>query len=178
MNNLSSPRPPKAGPSLAERRGSARTGPRLKHSGATQFLRHKNRAGFTLVELMLVVIIISILVAMVVPRLMGRTDQAREAAARADIEANLSSALDLYEADTGTYPKTEEGLDALMTKPSNPQAAKRWKGPYIKKKPADPWGNPYVYQFPGTHGSGYDLYSSGKDGNEGGGDDITSWEKE
>ena len=138
----------------------------------------KNQEGFTLVELMLVVIIISILVAMVVPRLMGRSDQAREAAARADIEANLASALDLYEVDTGLFPKTDQGLDALMNKPSNSQIAKRWKGPYLKKKPLDPWGNPYIYKFPGDHGSSYDLYSYGKDGGEGGGDDITSWEKE
>ena len=137
----------------------------------------KRTSGFTLVELMLVVIIISILVAMVVPRLMGRSDQARETAARADIEANLASALDLYEADTGSFPKTEQGLDALIAKPSSSQAAKRWKGPYIKKKPQDPWGNPYVYKFPGDHGSNYDLYSYGKDGNEGGGDDITNWEE-
>ena len=135
-------------------------------------------SGFTLVELMLVVIIISILVAMVVPRLMGRSDQAREAAARADIDANLASALDLYEVDTGSFPKTDSGLDALMVKPSNSQVAKRWKGPYIKKRPADPWGNPYVYKFPGDHGAGYDLYSYGADGGEGGGDDITSWDKE
>ena len=141
-------------------------------------MKINSRCGFTLVELMLVVIIISILVAMVVPRLMGRSDQAREAAAHADIEANLASALDLYEVDTGSFPKTEAGLDALMAKPSSPQIAKRWKGPYIKKKPSDPWGNPYVYKFPGDHGSGYDLYSYGKDGSEGGGDDITSWEKE
>ena len=134
--------------------------------------------GFTLVELMLVVIIISILVAMVVPRLMGRSDQARAAAARADIEANLASALDLYEVDTGSYPKTEMGLEALLTAPSDPKVSKRWKGPYIKKKSLDPWGNAYVYKFPGSHSSGYDLYSYGKDGNEGGTDDITNWETE
>ena len=139
-------------------------------------MKRSNKKGFTLVELMLVVIIISILVAMVVPRLMGRSDQAREAAARADIEANLASALDLYEVDIGTFPRTEEGLQALRGVPSNAKVAKRWKGPYIKKKPLDPWGNPYVYQFPGTHGSGYDLFSYGKDGNEGGGDDIANWE--
>ncbi len=138
----------------------------------------KKQTGFTLVELMLVVIVISILVAMVVPRLMGRSDQARESAAHADIEANLASALDLYEVDTGAFPKTEEGLDALITKPSNPKIAKKWKGPYIKKKSADPWGNPYVYKFPGSHGTVYDLYSYGKDESEGGGDDITNWEKE
>ena len=137
----------------------------------------RNQRGFTLVELMLVVVIISILVAMVVPRLMGRSEEAREAAAHADIESNLASALDLYEMDSGTYPTTEGGLQALLVKPSEPKIGKRWKGPYLKKKPIDPWGNPYVYQFPGAHGSGYDLYSMGKDGNEGGDDDITNWEK-
>ncbi len=136
----------------------------------------RNDSGFTLVELMLVVIIISILVAMVVPRLMGRSDQAREAAAKADIEANLASALDLYEIDTGHYPKTDDGLQALTAKPSDPKIGGRWKGPYIKKKPMDPWGNPYVYKFPGSHGDGYDLYSLGKDSSEGGGDDITNWD--
>lgn len=127
---------------------------------------NKNRKAFTLVELMLVVIIIGILVAMVMPRLAGRTNEARRAAARADIESNISSALDLYELDNGSYP---ESLDALMEK--------KGKGPYLKKRPIDPWGNPYVYKYPGAHGD-YDLYSYGKDGVEGGGDDVTTWEEE
>lgn len=134
----------------------------------------KHPKGFSLIELMLVVVIISILVAMVAPRLMGRSEQAREAAAHADIDGNLSSAIDLYEVDTGALPRTEDGLDALLERPSGPRA-KRWKGPYIKKKPLDPWGNPYVYRFPGAHGPSYDLFSTGPDGKEGGGDDITSW---
>ena len=141
-------------------------------------MRKNPQSGFTLVELMLVVIIISILVAMVVPRLMGRSDQAREAAAKADIDANLASALDMYEIDTGHYPKSDEGLQALSSKPTDPKVAARWKGPYVKKRPMDPWGNAYVYQYPGAHGDGYDLYSYGKDGSEGGGDDITSWDKD
>jgi len=131
--------------------------------------------GFTLVELMLVVIIISILVAMVMPRLAGRSEQARTAAAQADIEMNIGSALDLYELDNGAYPTTEEGLNALLTKPAN---APNWRGPYLKKRPNDPWGNPYVYKYPGTHNVDYDLYSYGKNGVEGGGDDITNWEDE
>jgi general secretion pathway protein G len=129
------------------------------------------KRGFTLVELMLVVIIIGILVAMVAPRLAGRSEQAKIAAARADIEANISSALDLYEIDNGTYP---EKLEDLLVKPSN---APRWKGPYLKKKPIDPWGNQYVYKYPGAHGD-YDLYSYGKSGAEGAGDEIANWEEE
>ena len=138
----------------------------------------KHSSGFTFVEILLVVAIISILAAMVVPKLVGRTDEARVAAARADIDANLSAALDLYEVDTGSYPKTDEGLEALMTKPTDPKVARRWKGAYLKKKPLDPWGNPYAYRFPGTNGEMYDLYSFGKDGNEGGGDDITNWDED
>ncbi|MFH1380576.1 MAG: type II secretion system major pseudopilin GspG [Candidatus Omnitrophota bacterium] len=135
---------------------------------------HRNSKGFTLVELMLVVIIIGILVAMVMPRLAGRTEQARVAAAKADIEMNIGSALDLYELDNGNYPTASEGLNALMVKPAN---ASNWRGPYLKKKPVDPWGNPYVYNCPGTHGVDYDLYSYGKNGTEGGDDDVTNWDE-
>lgn len=135
----------------------------------------KSLTGFTLVELMLVVIIIGILVAMVMPRLAGRTQQARVAAAKADIEVNIGSALDLYELDNGSYPTTEEGLGALLVKPAS---TLDWRGPYLKKKPIDPWGNPYVYKSPGTHDIDYDLYSYGKNCVEGGDDDITNWDEE
>jgi len=129
---------------------------------------------FTLIELMLVVIIIGALAAMVLPRLTGRSEQARTGAARADIKANISTALKLFELDTGSFPSTEEGLNALLT---NPGSAKNWNGPYLETKPIDPWGREYKYESPGTHRpQDYDLFSLGKDGKEGGGDDITNWE--
>lgn len=134
----------------------------------------KNKKGFTLIELMLVVIIIGILVAMALPRLAGRTEQARIEAARADIEMNIATALDLYELDNGSYPTSEGGLNALLVKPAS---APDWRGPYMKKRPRDPWGNEYVYKYPGTRNVDYDLYSYGRNGMEGGGDDITNWEE-
>jgi len=131
----------------------------------------KKKSAFTLVELMLVVIIIGVLIAMVAPRLAGRSEQAKIAAARADIQANLASALDMYEIDNAGYP---EKLDDLVVKPAN---ASNWKGPYLKRKPIDPWGNPYVYKYPGAHGD-YDLMSYGRSGTEGGGNEICSWDEE
>ncbi len=138
----------------------------------------KISGGFTLVEIMLVVIIIGILVAMVLPNLTGRGKQARAAAAKADIEANLATALDLYELDNGRYPTTEQGLEALLTPPTSQPLPINWNGPYLKKKkiPLDPWGHPYVYKSPGEHNAdSYDLYSLGPDGQEGGGDDVVNW---
>lgn len=133
------------------------------------------RRGFTLIELMLVVIIIGILVAMIVPRMAGRSEQARAAVAQADVDLNIATALKLYELDNGAYPTTEEGLEALLTAPGS---AKRWKGPYLEKKPVDPWGNPYRYKCPGTHRpKDYDLYSLGSDGIESE-DDIGNWQKQ
>ncbi|MFH1854075.1 MAG: type II secretion system major pseudopilin GspG [Candidatus Omnitrophota bacterium] len=133
------------------------------------------KRGFTLIELMLVVIIIGVLVSMVAPRLVGRSEEARVSAAKADIHANISVALDLFELDNGKYPTTEEGLEALRVKPDS---AINWKGPYLKREPQDPWGNPYVYSCPGEHNPpDYDLYSYGSDGREGGGDDVVNWKE-
>ncbi|MBN1405251.1 MAG: type II secretion system major pseudopilin GspG [Candidatus Omnitrophica bacterium] len=136
------------------------------------------RAGFTLIELMLVVIIISILAAMVVPRLVGRSKEAKVAAAKADIDSNLLLALDMYELDCGLYPTTEQGLSALKEKPSIAPVPANWKGPYLRKMPKDPWGNDYVYACPGLHNKDdYDLFSYGPDGVESQ-DDVVNWEKE
>ncbi len=134
----------------------------------------KSNQGFTLVELMLVIIIIGVLVAMVAPRLTGRSRQAREAAAQADINAHLSASLDLFELDNGRFPTTSEGLEALRMAPSG---VRRWKGPYLKRPiPTDPWGCAYVYRSPGQHNrEDYDLFSHGSDGVEGNEDDVTNW---
>jgi general secretion pathway protein G len=130
------------------------------------------KKAFTLIELMLVVIIIGALVAMVLPRFTGRGEQARAAAAQADIQANIATALKLYELDNGNFPSSEEGLNALINKPSS---SRNWNGPYLEKKPIDPWGREYKYKSPGEHRTDYDLYSLGKDGVESN-DDIKNWE--
>ncbi len=134
----------------------------------------KSNRGFTLIELMLVVIIIGALTAMVMPRLAGRTEQAKVSAAQADITANIATALKLYELDNGRYPSGEDGgLQALFTKPSN---SGNWNGPYLEKKPVDPWGREYKYVSPGAHRTyDYDLYSVGRDGVESE-DDVKNWE--
>jgi general secretion pathway protein G len=136
--------------------------------------------GFTLIEIMLVVIIIGILVAMIVPNISGRSEQARKTAARTDIESNLSTALDLYRMDVGQYPTTEQGLDALINEPTAAPVPPQWNGPYLKKKkvPKDPWGHDYAYSSPGTHNpESYDLSSMGPDGVESD-DDVTNWGNE
>ena len=136
----------------------------------------KNKQGFTLIEIMLVVIIIGILVAMVVPNFAGRGEQARRAAAQADIEANLAAALDLYELDNGRYPTTGQGVNALLSKPGSAPVPQNWNGPYLETDPLDPWKAEYMYKSPGEHNAnGYDLYSMGPDGVEGTEDDITNW---
>jgi len=138
------------------------------------------RRGFTLIEIMLVVIIIGILVAMIVPNIAGRSEQARKTAARTDIESNLGTALDLYRMDAGTYPTTEQGLSALIAAPTSAPVPAQWNGPYLKKKvlPKDPWGRDYVYESPGTHNTdSYDLSSLGPSGTERE-DNVTNWGNE
>lgn len=133
-----------------------------------------NIKGFTLIELMLVVIIIGALVAMVMPRLAGRSEQAKVGAAKADINVNIATALKLYELDNGVYPTSGEGgLNALLTKPSG---ATNWNGPYLEKKPVDPWGREYEYKSPGVNRPyDYDLYSYGRDGTPSN-DDVNNWD--
>lgn len=130
--------------------------------------------GFTLVELLLVVIIIGVLAAMVVPRLTGRSEEARKSRAKVDIDVNIATGLKMYEFENGVFPTTGEGLNALYSEPSS---ARNWKGPYLDRKPIDSWGNPYQYRSPGTHRTDYDLFSLGRDGVESE-DDVTNWEEE
>jgi len=129
--------------------------------------------GFTLIELLLVLVILGILAGLVVPRFAKRSEQAKITGANTDI-SNIETALRTFEIDCGRYPTTEEGLGALLEQPSN---AKGWHGAYLERGlPKDPWGNPYVYRCPGQHNvNGYDLYSYGPDGQDGGGDDIDNW---
>jgi general secretion pathway protein G len=134
--------------------------------------------GFTLIEIMVVVVIMGILAALIVPKLMGRTDDARIIAAKQDI-ATVMQALKLYKLDNQRYPTTEQGLQALIVKPATGPAADGWKtGGYLDKLPKDPWGNPYQYLYPGIKGE-LDVFSLGADGQPGGvgnDADIGSWD--
>jgi general secretion pathway protein G len=134
----------------------------------------KKRYGFTLVEIMLVVIIIAALASMVIPRLVGRSDQAKVAVARSDIDGNLATALRLYELDNGFFPTSQQGLQALQQKPTTPPLPQNWNGPYIEKEAIDPWGNAYIYESPGKNRPDYDLYSKGRDPSSPD-DDIKNW---
>ena len=133
------------------------------------------RSGFTLIELLLVLVILGILAAIVVPKFSGRTEQARETAARTQI-ATFGTALDSFEVDVGYYPKGRNGLNDLFTQPRD---AQNWRGPYIKNEiPKDPWQNDYVYECPGKNNpSSYDLLSMGPDARAGTEDDITNYSK-
>lgn len=141
-------------------------------------LRTSTQRGFTLIEIMVVVVIIGVLGAIVVPQFMSRPDQAKVTAAHTDIQA-ISTALEMYRLDTFNYPSTQQGLEALVTRPSGTPLAKNWNPQgYLKSLPVDPWGTPYQYLNPGTHSAGYDLFSFGADGVQGGegfATDIGNW---
>lgn len=136
-------------------------------------LRGRARAAFTLVEMLLVLVILATLAAIVIPKMAGRSQQAKVASAATQI-SNIEIALDAFEVDNGYYPKTG-GLNDLVDAPGN---ATGWKGPYLKKGvPPDPWGNAYIYEYPGKHtANGYDIASPGPDGRSGTDDDLNNWE--
>ena len=135
--------------------------------------RQRNFEAFTLVEIMLVVIIIAALAAMVVPRFVGKSEQARKTIAKSDV-IQLATALKIYELDNGSFPSSSQGLAALLTKPATSLPDAKWNGPYIENAPDDPWGHPYIYVSPGKNRPDYDLYSKGKDETSSD-DDITNW---
>jgi len=143
----------------------------LRHSG-----RSVRLSGFTLIELMVVIVILGLLATIIMPKILDRPEQARRLKAKVQIK-NIQSALALFKTDTGRFPTTSQGLEALINDPG----LKGWnKGGYIEggKVPVDPWGNPYMYLCPGVHGEDYEIESYGKDGEDGGsGDDadIESW---
>jgi len=137
--------------------------------------RQRRQAGFTLIEIMVVMVIIGLLMALVGPNLIGRSEKAKVQAAQMQIE-RLGTVLDTFRLDVGRYPSTQEGLQVLVQRP---MGVDRWDGPYLNKGiPKDPWDRPYIYRSPGEAGRPYDLYSLGADGAPGGTDnnrDVTSW---
>ena len=145
-------------------------------------IRHfaSGRNGFTLLELVIVIAILSLLAAIIAPKMMGRADDAKIADAKIQIR-NLETALKLYKLDNGSYPDTEQGLEALISKPATGNVPNKYReGGYLEQKkiPLDPWGNPYIYVSPGIHGD-FDILSYGSDGKDGGTGkdaDITNWD--
>jgi len=137
--------------------------------------RQRRQAGFTLIEIMVVMVIIGLLMALVGPNLIGRSEKAKVQAAQMQIE-RLGTVLDTFRLDVGRYPTSQEGLQVLVQRP---MGVDRWDGPYLNKGvPKDPWDRPYIYRSPGEAGRPYDLYSLGADGAPGGTDnnrDVTSW---
>ncbi|UZD64089.1 type II secretion system major pseudopilin GspG [Marinobacter sp. AN1] len=130
-------------------------------------MKQRNQRGFTLIEIMVVMVILGLLVAVVAPNIMGRSDQAKVTIAKTQMN-NIANALDMYRLDNSHYPSTQQGLEALVSRPSGSPEPRNWNPEgYLKSVPEDPWGNRYEYQSPGAEGA-YDLYSFGSDGQQGG----------
>jgi general secretion pathway protein G len=158
---------------------SSKNTPDLASPVMAKTLNRKSRdAGFTLIEIMVVIAIIGILATLIVPKIMGRPDEARATAAKHDV-GTLVQAFKLYRLDIGRYPTTEQGVRALVEKPTSEPVPQNWKvGGYLDSVPKDPWGNPYQYANPGTRGE-IDVYSFGADGKAGGTGndaDIGNWQ--
>lgn len=149
-----------------------------KHVGAPLW-QGKKQSGFSLLEIMVVIVIMGLLVAVVAPNVLQNQDRAMVEKARADISV-LEQALDMYKLDNHVYPTTDQGLQALVKRPDTGPTPKNYRSNgYIKRLPEDPWGNPYVFIQPGEHGA-FDLYSTGADGEEGGEElasDIVNWQE-
>ncbi len=145
--------------------------------------RYLNKGGFTLIELMIVLVILGILAGLIMPRIIGKPEEARRMKARIQINS-IEQALKLYYIDNGDYPSTEQGLLALVEEPETEPVPRNWKdGGYLEKGkiPKDPWGDPYIYLSPGVHSREYDLESFGADGEDGGEGkyaDVQSWDME
>lgn len=148
----------------------------ITREGSRRAAARRSR-GFTLIEIMVVMVIIGLLAAFIVPAVLGKVDEARVTKAKGDIQA-LEAALSLFYLDNSKYPTTEQGLKALVQQPTDP-SIKHWKpGGYLDRVSKDPWGNDYQYVYPGTHGKQYDLYTLGADGQPGGegiNADIGNW---
>lgn len=150
----------------------------MEEENMTSFFKGKRRKGFTLVEVLVVVVILGLLAALVAPKVVGQGEEAKRTAASVQIR-EIEQALEMYRLDNSVYPTTAQGLEALVNKPSTPPEPRRYRqGGYVRRLPVDPWGSPYVYRMPGDHAE-FDLFSKGADGEEGGegaGKDITNWE--
>jgi general secretion pathway protein G len=134
----------------------------------TTSMRRSQRAGFTLLEMLVVLVVLGLLAGLIGPQLFGRVGEAKTTTARTQMEL-IGVALDSYRLDNGAYPVTNQGLDALTARPTRQPAPQSWRGPYLRKAvPVDPWGRPYSYQAPVRGGEGYELRSLGRDGAEGG----------
>lgn len=137
---------------------------------------HQRSSGFSILELLLVLVILGVLAGIVATRFTGTTEKANITAATTQLD-NIKTALMRYEIAMGTFPTTQQGIEALYEMPSGVDEDK-WERFLEERVVNDPWGNPYVYRYPGTHNNDYDLYSFGPDGKEGGDDDITNWSEE